>query len=104
MGEQIADVVKILSKNPKLKDNEEYMDMYISKIAQNDVAHMVKLADRLDNIRDWEGLKNKKAYIKETESWFVELAKGTVFESDINQALQELKAAVKVTEKEEPSI
>lgn len=97
-GTEVADLVQILSKDPKLKNEDDYMQKYISKIAQNEVARLVKIADRIENITDFKGLKNKKAYIAETEKWFVDLAKGTVFEKDLNNALQILKNAVKEDE------
>lgn len=57
------------------------------------MARMVKLADRIHNLSETHLASSKfqNKYIKETEEWFIKLAKGTVFESDLNGILQELK-------------
>ena len=53
---------------------------------------MVKIADRIHNLSE-AYLASKLfqlKYIKETEEWFIDLAKGTVFEKELNEVLQEL--------------
>lgn len=69
------------------------MSNYIKRISENDIAKMVKLADRLHNLSEahFASSKFQKKYIKETEDWYLELAKGTVFEEEIHSALDSLK-------------
>ena len=68
------------------------MKNYISNINKNELARMVKLSDRLHNLK--EGIYASKIwrlkYIKETKKYFIPLAKNTPFEEDINIALKEL--------------
>lgn len=87
-NKEIADVVKLLTK-----ENGYVMSEYINRIMQNDMARMVKLADRLHNLSETHlaSEKFKVRYIKETEEWFIDLAAGTVFEEDIKNILDNLK-------------
>ena len=57
------------------------------------MAKMVKLADRLHNLMsaDVADKAFQKRYVKETEEFYVDLAKGTPFEEDIANALIALK-------------
>jgi len=97
-GTEVAKAVQILSKDKikELVEGDTYTEQYIKAISKNELTRNVKLADRIENIRDSAGLPNKEEYIAETEKWFVGLAKGTVFEEDLEKALQELRD--KVTE------
>ncbi len=85
---EIAEAVRLVTK-----EDEYVMSEYIGRIMQNDMARMVKLADRIHNLSETHlaGAKFKEKYIKETEEWFVELAAGTVFEEDLKRMLEELK-------------
>jgi len=87
-NQDIAEAVRLVTKE-KGYDMSEYME----RIIQNDMARMVKLADRIHNLSETHLASSKfqNKYIKETEEWFIKLAKGTVFESDLNGILQELK-------------
>lgn len=88
---EIADAVKLLTKEPGY-----VMSDYIGRISKNDLAKMVKLADRLHNLSETHlaSLDFKKRYIKESEDWFIDLAKGTVFEDDLNNILEKLKQEI----------
>jgi len=98
IGKAVADRVQILSKDPKLKNDETYLrEVYIPEIERDEITRHVKIADRIDNVQKSSGLKNKKGYILETE-WFLDLAKGTVFEEDLNQALEQLRKIVREEE------
>ncbi len=57
------------------------------------MARMVKLADRIHNLSEahFANRDFQEKYIKETKKWFIDLAKGTVFEEDINRELEALK-------------
>ncbi len=87
-GDQVLEAVKLLTKS------EEYiMGEYIENIKNNEIAIVVKLADRLHNLQSAKvaSRKFKDRYIKETEEYYLDLAKGTCFETDITNALNELK-------------
>ena len=87
-NETVAKAVKLVTK-------EDGYDIYtyIERIKQNDIARMVKLADRWHNLSESHiaSAEFQKKYIKETEDWYLDLAKGTIFEEDINLVLNELK-------------
>ncbi len=69
------------------------MKDYIERIKNNDIAKMVKLADRIHNLSEANlaSIDFQLKYIKETEEWFIDLAKDTVFENDLNSVLENLK-------------
>lgn len=84
----VAEAVRLVTKE------EGYnMANYIARIKQNDMARMVKLADRIHNLTETHQMPEKfqRRYIKDTEDWFPDLAKGTVFEDDLNAVLEGLK-------------
>lgn len=85
---EIAEAVKLLTK-----EDGYNMEKYIERIKNNDIARMVKIADRIHNLSEAhlasQEFQNK--YIKETEEWFLDLAKSTVFENDLNIVLSKLK-------------
>lgn len=87
-NKEIADAVKLVTK-----EKGYVMSEYMDRIMQNDMARMVKLADRLHNLSETHlaSAKFKERYIKETEEWFIDLAKGTVFAEDIKNVLDNLK-------------
>lgn len=90
-SERILTIVKLLTKTPGY-----IMKDYIFAICQNERAKMVKLADRLHNLLS-AVVANEKfriRYIKETEDYYVDMAKGTPFEEDITVALDALRATV----------
>jgi guanosine-3',5'-bis(diphosphate) 3'-pyrophosphohydrolase len=90
-GEEVLTAVTLLTKT------EGYvMQEYILEISKNVIAKMVKLADRLHNLQSAvvASEKFRKRYIKETEEYYLDLAKGTVFEQDIEEALVALKATI----------
>lgn len=85
---EIANAVELLTKK------EGYnMISYINGIKQNEIAKMVKLVDRIHNLSETHYASNqfKEKYIKETEDWYIELSKGTIFERELNFILQQLK-------------
>lgn len=81
----IARAVLLVSKE------EGYnMKDYIERISLDEMARAIKLADRLHNLKEAR-VANKnfqRKYIKETREWYLDLAKGTVFEEDLNNALE----------------
>ena len=90
-NKNVVTAVELLTKK------EGYiMSEYIENIKNNDIAHMVKLADRIHNLSEsyYANVKWQEKYIKETEEWYIELSKGTIFESDIKTELDKVKKRV----------
>ena len=86
-NKEVLEAVKLLTKT------EGYvMDEYIGNIKQNEMARMVKLADRIHNLSESPNANHKfqAKYINETKAWYVDLARGTVFEEDLNRELENL--------------
>lgn len=83
-----ASIVRLLTK-----ENGYNMKEYIGRIKENGIAREVKLADRVHNLSEAHLASSnfQKRYIKETEDWYIDLAKGTDFEEDINRELALLK-------------
>ena len=72
------------------------MEEYIARIAKNPMAKAVKLADRLHNLQE-ATLASKLfqiKYEKETLAWYLNLAKGTNFETEIQEAYCKLKEGI----------
>lgn len=90
-GEEVLTAVTLLTKTKGY-----VMEEYILKISEHLIAKMVKLADRLHNLQSAvvASEKFRKRYVQETEEYYVALAKGTVFEVDIQEALDTLKATL----------
>lgn len=85
---EIGLAVKLVTKE-KGYDMKEYM----ARIKENDMARMVKIADRIHNLSEakYAGERFQRKYIKETEEYFIDLAKGTVFEKDLQEVLDSVK-------------
>lgn len=94
---RIADAVKLVSKEKGYE-----MDKYIERIKENQMARMVKLADRCHNLSETHLASEtfQEKYIQETEKWYLDLAKDTVFEEDIKSELAKLKNLKIQNEKE----
>ncbi len=90
-NKEIAEAVRLVTKEPGYII-QDYMD----RIKQNEMARMVKLADRIHNLSETHLASNEfqKKYIKETEEWFISLAKDTIFEDDLNKILENLKEEI----------
>lgn len=87
-NKEIAEAVRLVTK-----ENGYNMQDYISRIQNNDIARMVKLADRLHNLSEAHlaSREFQQKYIKETEEWYIDLAKNTIFENKIKEKLNSLK-------------
>lgn len=86
-NKDVAEAVKLVTKI------EGYiMKDYIENIKMNDMAKMVKIADRIHNLSESSSgtFEFQEKYIKETKDWFIDLAKGTVFEEELNAELNNL--------------
>ena len=90
-GEEVLTAVKLLTKSKGY-----IMEDYIQAIRNNPIAKMVKLADRLHNLSCAviADEKFRKRYVKETEEFYLDLAKGTTFEKDIQEALHTLRDTI----------
>lgn len=86
-NDKVLEAVKLLTKT-----DGYIMSDYIKNIEKNDIAKMTKLADRIHNLSEATeaSYKFQEKYIEETKEWFVSLAKGTVFEKELNKALYNL--------------
>ena len=91
-NKEIAEAVRLVTKEKGYN-----MQDYISRISNNEIAKMVKLADRLHNISETHlaSKEFQEKYVKETEAWYIELAKGTVFEDKIKKELDKIKGNLK---------
>lgn len=94
-NEEVLEAVRLVTKT-----DGYVMSEYVGNIKQNEMARMVKLADRIHNLSESPNASKtfQAKYIKETQDWYVDLAKGTVFEEDLNRELNNL---IKVYEAEE---
>ena len=92
-NKQVLEAVKLVSKTKGY-----IMEEYISGIRNNDIAKLVKLADRIDNIRDslnnHTSIEFRTKYEKETKEWYLDLAKDTVFEDELNEVYNLLKGSI----------
>ena len=86
-NKEVLDTVVLLTKEKGYK-----MQDYYNRIINNDMAKMVKLADRYHNLSEstMTNVLFKKKYINETKKWYLKMAEGTCFEEDINQSLEKL--------------
>lgn len=88
---QVLEAVKLVTKEKGYR-----MEEYIARIAKNPMAKAVKLADRLHNLQE-ATLASKLfqiKYEKETLAWYLNLAKGTNFETEIQEAYCKLKEGI----------
>ena len=87
-GRFTRDAVKLLTK-------EEGMDiaLYLKRIEKNEVAYIVKVADRIDNLLDAKNasLPFQKKYLEETKTYYLEFAAGSPFYEDLLYAYEALK-------------
>lgn len=91
-NKEIADVVKLVSK-----EDGYIMKDYIQRISENEMAKMLKLADRVSNLEDILKIVDnefKLKYIKSTEKWYLDLAKGTIFEKEMKEQFHLVKQSL----------
>lgn len=87
-SKEVLETVKLVTK-----EKGYHMQEYMSRIAENPIARAVKLADRIHNLSE-ATLASKVfqlKYQKETKDWFLDLAKGTDFEQEMQEAYTKLK-------------
>ena len=86
-NEKVAEAVRLVTKT-----DGYVMSEYIKNIKENEMAKMVKLADRIHNLSESPNASKEfqDKYIKDTKEWFIDLAKGTEFEEDLYTVLNNL--------------
>lgn len=84
---EVLEAVKLVTKEEGYK-----VQQYIDRISKNPMAKAVKLADRLHNLQEalLASREFQVKYKRETEEWYLNLAKGTMFEEEIKEAYQKL--------------
>ena len=94
-NEAVLEAVRLVTKT-----DGYVMSEYVGNIKQNEMARMVKLADRIHNLSESPNASRafQAKYIRETQKWYVDLAKGTVFEEDLNRELNNLIKAYETEE------
>lgn len=87
-NKEIADLVEMITK----KENEK-MPEYIKRIKENETIKIVKIADTIEHLNQaqFDSPIDKNKIIEETEKWYLDLSKGTIFEEDIKIGLKALK-------------
>lgn len=87
-GRFTRDAVKLLTKE---KDID--IRLYLQRIQKNEVAYVVKVADRIDNLLDAKNanLPFQKTYLEETKTYYLEFAAGSPFYEDLLYAYETLK-------------
>ena len=90
-NEEVAEAVRLVTKEKGYD-----MDEYMRRIKANPMARMVKLADRVHNLAEakFASEKFQRKYVKETDDYFIDLAKGTVFEEDLNRVLEDVRSSL----------
>ena len=73
-NEDVLKAVKVLTK-----DKNYIMNDYINSIKENEIAKIVKLADRVHNLSEahYASLEFISDYIKETREWYVPISYNT---------------------------
>lgn len=77
---EIVEAVQLVTKEKGYQ-----MAEYISRIEENELAKMVKLADRVHNLQEakFASMKWIQKYLLETKRWYLKLAKDTPFEQEL---------------------
>lgn len=89
----VLNAVKLVTKEENYKMSE-----YIDRIEKNNIAKMVKLADRVHNLSEAHFASDKwiNKYIIETKEWYLDMAKDTCFESKLIKILNELEKDIHI--------
>jgi guanosine-3',5'-bis(diphosphate) 3'-pyrophosphohydrolase len=97
VGPEVAELVAVLTKpaggNPDLKD------YYAGLRRASPAARLIKLADRLDNVREavlTADAPFHRKYTAETREVYLPLAEGTVLEGALREAYEDLAEVVGV--------
>lgn len=90
-NKEVAQIVKLLTKEPGYE-----MEEYISRIKENEISRMVKLADRIHNLTEsvFAPISFRIEYLKETKQYFLKLSKDTVFEEELIDIIKTVEASI----------
>lgn len=85
---KVATAVQLVTKEKNYQ-----MENYIKRIEQNEIAKMVKLADRVHNLSELHYASSDwiKKYVDETRQWYLKMAKDTPFEEKMIDLLAKLE-------------
>ncbi len=93
---------KVLTLVKKLTKEKNYNnETYVYKISKDPMAKNIKLADRISNLEDTLHIYDLpfiKRYVKETEDFYEQLAKDTVFEKRLNELVSKLNSYIEELE------
>lgn len=78
------------------KEENYQMKQYMSRIRHHKMARIVKLADRIHNLQEvgMADLEFQIRYLKETEKYFIKLAKGTKLEKLFMETLEKVEKEI----------
>ncbi|QRN84862.1 bifunctional (p)ppGpp synthetase/guanosine-3',5'-bis(diphosphate) 3'-pyrophosphohydrolase [Clostridia bacterium] len=87
-NENIVEAVVLLTKTREI-DTEQYL----TNIKANNLAFIVKVSDRIQNLKDSEkaDLKFREKYVEETIRHYLEFAKRSPFFKELNDVLSRIK-------------
>lgn len=90
-NKEVVEAVRLVTKEPGYSSKE-----YYERIQKNQIAKMVKLADRIHNLRDARtaDANFRNRYLEETKQWFITLAKDTVWEKELLEEIDKLEKVV----------
>ena len=89
-GRFTRDAVKLLTKNKGTGTN---LADYLAMIKSNEVAYVVKVADRISNLRDAleADRKFREKYLLETKQYYLDFAEASSFAEDLYSAYEALR-------------
>jgi (p)ppGpp synthase/HD superfamily hydrolase len=97
-GEDVSRIVQTLTEPPSSKENrDQYLEMYFENISKSSkTSRLIKLADRLDNVRFFKNIITKEKAIRykvETQKYVVPIAEQTdeTLAFKLSVALYEIK-------------
>lgn len=90
-NENVYDIVTLLTKEKGYN-----MNTYIDNIKGSKAAQLIKIADRIQNLQDslYASQTFRCKYILETEQYFIDLSKDTIFENDLKEILNVVKNSI----------
>lgn len=90
-NKEIAEIVKLLTKEPRYEMKE-----YIARIKENEIARIVKLADRIHNLTEsiFAPISFRIKYVEETKQYFLKLSQDTVFEQELTDIIKRVEVSI----------
>ena len=100
-GEKVSAIVEAVSKdtswNTAYCKTKSYLDSIESSLAEHPESVLIKMADRLHNLRTIDGfsLKKKKEYLNETKECFIPLFEAVIRDTKIGTLKKALESLLK---------